>query len=244
MKTNIGKKRNILSVSISITCIVFIISFLSILWSLFIGPQSILLLPLVIITVIMLYEGYIRYSNTYYIRKIKDDEWEKLLAKKLVHYTNYISDKNYKGFLQTGMIQLNGTSKAKSNYVMKFRDKQRPYVWFHTENPFNQGEPELQSFLFSHMFESKPRKYKVIIEPADLNREKVYIRPNNGNVIYSGDLNVKARIDTSFNWYNDKLYLNTIIWPSIVSSISITTYLSASHQALGILMDKAAARKK
>lgn len=240
MNTHIGKKRSSLAALITLTCIIFILFSLYFLCSIPFGVHTVYITPALLITLIIGYEGYVRYSNTYYIRKIQDDEWEQILTRKIIHYTNYIADEEYKRFLTTGIISLNGSIKAESNYVMKIKDKRKPHVWFHVEDPLNPGEPDLKSFLFSHMHESTPRKYKVIIEPKELNKTNIFIRPSNGNNIYAGNLAVKAQIETTFNWYNEKLYLKSIIWPSIISSITISTYLCSFHQLLGKFMDKLA----
>ncbi|KIL45457.1 hypothetical protein [Jeotgalibacillus soli] len=43
-----------------------------------------------------------------------------------------------------------------------------------------------------------------------MDKDKILIRPDNRNIIYQEDLEVPAKIETSFNWYN-KYYLKEML---------------------------------
>lgn len=93
---------------------------------------------------------------------------------------------------------------AKTNYVMKFKNKRKNYIWFHQEE--QNMEPNFNSYYFSHMHENSPRKYKVIIRVSDLEKERMLVRPSNNNVIIMNDLEVPGIIYTKYNSYNTKFY--------------------------------------
>ncbi|MCM3032917.1 MULTISPECIES: hypothetical protein [Bacilli] len=188
----------------------------------------------------VLFEIYIRRKNKYYAYRITKAEYEKLKEKKLIHYTNKINEQEFELYKQTGMIKLSAGISAKSNYIMKFKEKRNAFIWFHKEEICN--EPGLHSFLFNHLHELQPRKYKVIIEPAHINKERILVRPDNQNIIIEDDLYIKATVETDFKWCNDKFYFKEIFFPTLYA----TRYViyPKFHQLYGELKDKREVKKK
>lgn len=168
-----------------------------------------------------------RISGKYYIRPISDQEYSELLCRKLIRYTNEIT------LLENNIVQLEGKISAEKNYVMRFKDKLGRYIWFHQEKEISTNEPDIESFLFSHGPEKRPRKYKVIINPIKLKRKNIYIRPKNKNIIYKGNLDIEAIVIESFNFYNDKVYMNSLI----SNNFQAAYWHMLMHQTIGRLID-------
>jgi len=153
----------------------------------------------------------IRLSKCYYIRKISKEEYTRALGSKVIHYTDYISDEDYTEYLQCGKVKLRGTTRATSNYVMPYKVKQEPYVWFHPEDANYNNEPTIGSFMFTHALDN-PRKYKIIICMSDLQKEKMYIRPDNKNIVIQGHVNCRAIIETDFKWFEEQTHLKALLF--------------------------------
>lgn len=199
---------------------------------------KITIVSLIALCIVILIDQYYKRPNKYYVRKIKPEE---IKGKKLIHYSNLISKEDYEYYLATGKVKLKAIPSAKSNYVMRFKDKRKNYIWFHQEEKDN--EPSFHSFFFSHMHENVPRKYKVIIEADDINPSNIFIRPGNNNIIVLGDIEVNARIETEFKYLNDKFYLKTLLWGSI-ATYNPKSYYSSFQQILGSLIDYYEKRKR
>lgn len=192
---------------------------------------KIAIVSMIALCILILIDLFYKKSNKYYVRKIKTNE---IKGKKLIHYSNRISDEDYEYYLATGKVKLNAIPSAKTNYVMRFKDKRKKYIWFHQEEKDN--EPSFHSFFFSHMHENVPRKYKVIIEADDINPSNIFIRPGNNNIIVLGDIEVNARIETEFKYLNDKFYLKTLLLGSI-ATYNPKSYYSSFQQIFGSLID-------
>lgn len=204
------------------------------------GLSGLMIFFILYLLMLIIFEITIRVKKSYYVRKISDDEYKKLLGRKLIHYSNRLTEEEYRIYLNTGKITIKGSNSAKSNYVMKIKEKNDIFVWFHPEDKNNSNEPELYSFLYTHLIEKK-RKYKVIVNVEDVDRNRLYIRPDNGNILVKGDLETEATIDTSFNWYTDKFYLKEIVLGTLRYSLLFHYY--SYHRLIGRFLDKIQAKK-
>lgn len=153
-------------------------------------------------------------TDRYNIRPIREEERVLLSEKKLIHYTDNLGSVDEKYYSTTGKVRLLGNNNPVSNYRLKYRDKLRSFVWFHLED--QPEEPYLRGFIESHGVESCPRKYKVITKFCDLQGRNIYINPVNKNILIEGDLEVDGQLFTHFNWFDNKIYLFSIIKYSLV----------------------------
>ncbi|MEI4718781.1 hypothetical protein WAG26_26375 [Bacillus cereus] len=153
----------------------------------------------------------LKFSDRYHIRPIRNTEYKKVVLKKLIHYTDYMDELQINHFEKTGLIKLIGNSNAKASYRMKRGDKDKNFVWFHTESDSIEKEPDFDSFAESHIGEGTPRKYKIIIDAKHFKKEELFFNPVNGNVLALGDVEVSGEIYEDFEWYNKKLYLWDLI---------------------------------
>jgi hypothetical protein len=206
------------------------------------GQKSFLIYLISIVVFVLAYEIYARVTNKYYIEPITHS-LEKINGRKLIHYTNKLTEEELAYYEKTGYVKLKGSTSARSNYVMKFRDKKKKFVWFHLENLIQKNEPNLQSFLFTHSVEKRPRKYKIIIDPIHLRKEVIYLRPDNNNIVVLGDIEVPGKIETSFNWYNNKLYLRDLFKSELAITLLPFFYYSL-QQVIGSIIDLYFNRKK
>jgi len=158
----------------------------------------------------LVYVLTIRLSKCYYIRKISKEEYTRALGSKVIHYTDYISDEDYTEYLQCGKVKLRGTTRATSNYVMPYKGKQEPYVWFHPGDANYNNEPTIGSFMFTHALDN-PRKYKIVINFNELDKGKMYIRPDNKNIIIKGNVYCRAVLETAFTWFDNKIHLKALL---------------------------------
>src|SRR5690606_27170031 len=111
-----------------------------------------------------------------------------------------------------GRIKLYGNKSARSNYRMKYNEKNNSFIWFHQANTINSLEPDFDSFVESHFFEKKQRKYKVIIDFKDIKDKKIYINPVTRNILVSADIiYCEADLHKDFNWYNDRVYYRAVL---------------------------------
>ncbi|MGG4409423.1 hypothetical protein ABER75_11885 [Niallia taxi] len=196
--------------------------------------SSVLRIPIILtifLCIAILIDLYYRRPNKYYVRKIEPEE---IKGKKLIHYSNRISDEDYEFYLATGKVKLKAIPSAKANYVMKLKDRRKKYIWFHQEEKDN--EPSFNSLYFSHIHENVPRKYKVTIDANDINHSNIFIRPGNNNIIVLGDLEVNAKIETEFKFLNDKFYLGRVLLGGI-SPYNPKWYYTMFHQILGSIID-------
>lgn len=198
----------------------------------FIGEMLWVTIPLLIF---ISYYLHLRYTKKYYIVPFSNIIFNEFKNKKLIHYTNFISPEAYLHYQCTGRIKLIGTSKAQLNYVMKLKDKQTPFVWFHVSDKDN--EPNLKSLIFNHGHEYYPRKYKIIIEPVYLEADKLFLRPDNGNVVYKGNIEIKAEIEENFMWLENSFYFKEIFFGVLIQPFKISFYFILFHQAIGTIMD-------
>lgn len=176
-------------------------------------------------------------KKDYYIAPISEKDYIELIRYKLIHYTNEDILIQNKDNFPFSYVNLKGRRSAKSNYNMMLRDKGQRFVWFHQEKTIGSEEPDSRSYLFSHGLERSPRKFKIIIDPSHLERENIYIRPNNKNIVYKGDVLAKAVIRTDFNCYEDKQYWGNI---NLIRFIFNFRFLHiAFHKTLGNILDKA-----
>lgn len=217
---------------LSIFIYVFLLTSLILVTNLLVGK---LLTWALFILLFISYEFYLRKTNNFYVYPITSNEYEEIKDRHLIHYTNSISDEDYQYFLQTGKIRLKAKISAKTNYVMKFKNKRKNYIWFHQEE--QNMEPNFNSYYFSHMHENSPRKYKVIIRVSDLEKERMLVRPSNNNVIIMNDLEVPGIIYTKYNSYNTKFYLKKLIIGGLLGYIHPKVWLSSLHQTYGIVVD-------
>ncbi|MCM3443970.1 MULTISPECIES: hypothetical protein [Metabacillus] len=232
---HIARKRNILVFSASIIeCIliaIFGIIFLPIIT--YFIPAWYLIIPLISYVIYRLFQ----INKTYFIESITQEKYKEIRDRKLIHYTNKITDKDYQSYLETGLIKLTGSNRAASNYVMRFKDKKQKFVWFHLEDRQNTHEPEFLSFIFSHGHESTKRKYKVIVDPKEIDINRIFFRRDNGNIIVKDDLEIPAKIETVFRWYDDKLYIKHLIAGVILTPFRVYTYCYSFHQLIGKVID-------
>lgn len=179
-------------------------------------------------------ELFFRLRGTYYIRPIKNEEYKDLINKKLIHYTNkeiFVKSADESPYRE---IRLVGKISAASNYEMRGIDKRKRFVWFHQEEGSGTNEPNVTSYIFSHGHEVEPRKYKVIIDPSDLDKECIYIRPSNGNIVYKGEVCTKAIVEEDFNCYEDEKY-----WRNLRSPILLNDFWHMrAHKIYGALIDR------
>jgi hypothetical protein len=77
-----------------------------------------------------------------------------------------------------------------------------------------------------------------------LDKEKLYVRPGNGNIVHKGDIEVPGEIETTFYWFDDKLFLNDVVKTSILSSFSFSIYHSAIHQLIGLILDQISSKTR
>ncbi|WP_176584565.1 hypothetical protein [Priestia megaterium] len=129
----------------------------------------------------LIYYNLLKYTDKYHIRPIKDDKYKMFNGGKLVHYTEVIDEEKMKEYKQTGKLLLLGNSSAQSNYRMKYKDKTKKFVWFHTGNGALQEEPNIDSFLESHALESRPRKFKIVVDFEEVKDKTLYYNPTNGS---------------------------------------------------------------
>lgn len=186
------------------------------------------------IIIFAFYEILAWLKNNYYITPINEQDYQELIKYKLIHYTNEEISTQISDMDRLPYVSLEGRYSAKSNYNMKLRDKAESFVWFHREKTIGTDEPDTKSYLFSHGSEQVPRRFKVIIDPSQLDREKLFIRPGNRNIVYKGKVFVPAIIRTEFNCYEDKRY-----WGGFKSiSFSLKFWHMFFHQTWGIVIDK------
>lgn len=172
-------------------------------------------------------------SSKFYVKSINLDE-PILKNKKLIHYSNRISKDEYEEYQRTGKIRIFGHSSAKSSYMMRFKDKRKPVIWFHLSKSLDDIEPDFLSFINTHFFEEK-RRYKVVVEIADIEKEGLFINPKNNNIIVVGDLYVPATVKEDFKWFDDRLYLNEILYISFFGPF--LDIHRAYHQMFGMVID-------
>lgn len=158
-------------------------------------------------------------KNDFFIRTLSTNEYNYLLNHKLIHYTNFLSDDSISEYKSKNKLKITGNSSAKSNYSMHWNEAKERYVWFHQSENLN-DEPSLDSFFFSHGTEGIPRKYKIIINPRDIDKTNLYIRPCDNAIILKGDFYGECELNESFNWYNDKIYF----WKVLKDNLSLTNF--------------------
>ncbi len=181
------------------------------------------------------YYYYLKFNDKYHIRPIKAEEYQKVIGKKLIHYTDFVNEEQIEKHTKTGSIELFGNSNAKANYRMKRKDKTKKFVWFHTESDSIKNEPDFDSFAESHIGESIPRAYKVIIEVKNFKQEELFINPVNGNILVLGDVKAPAIIESNFKWYNEKVYFWSLISGSFVTFFLLIPVFC--HQFWGLLLN-------
>ncbi|WP_144597931.1 hypothetical protein [Aeribacillus composti] len=188
------------------------------------------------IIIFLLYYNYLKYTDKFHIRPIKYEELKTYYGKKLIHYTNYLDDDAINNYHLTGNIRLIGNGNAKANYRMKCKDKSKKFVWFHVEDSINKNEPELESFLQSHLFESNPRKYKIVVNFEDVLDFPLFINPVNGNILVYGDANVPGILYKEFVWYTKRLYIKYILKYSFI--IFLLYFPLKYHDFIGTMINK------
>jgi len=138
-------------------------------------------------------------DRSYYIRKLKEEEYKDLLSRKLIHYSN----RKYKFDIETKEIVMEGNNGKVSNYSMKLSETGDSWLWFHQSEGEGE-EPIIKSFNFTHSYEEK-RKYKIVVDPKELDKDKTFIRDIDKCIIYK-DNEYKGRAEeyTEFNWYSGR----------------------------------------
>ncbi|QEH68628.1 hypothetical protein [Cellulosilyticum sp. WCF-2] len=159
--------------------------------------QIAVIFVLVVILINVIVTGYYLITGKLYVRKLTDDEYDKLMDIQLIHYTNYIE-----GNSETGYI-IQGNDSARANYSMKFNMAKGYFIWFHKSKNYT-CEPEMKSFNFSHSAEKK-RKYKIIINPRELERDRLFIRGIDNSIVYKDQELCVKNIEEDFVWYSNKV---------------------------------------
>lgn len=178
----------------------------------------------------LIFTTYYILSNKYYIRRLNEEEYANLLKKRLINYTNYIASWDE----HKDIIEIKGNASARSNYSMRWKDAKSPFVWFH-QSGCTLNEPDIEGFFSSHLCEA-PRKYKIIINPDNLERENIYIRPWDGSILYKGDYRGKACVETRFKWYSGKVMFRAIKDGMSLEYLGLMLFVSIK-QGLGNLRD-------
>ncbi|KAF6620545.1 hypothetical protein HFE03_07790 [Paenibacillus sp. EKM102P] len=201
-----------------------------------------------IISVIIPYIGYFvlvpllyPLKSRYYIRRIIKEEYEKLNGRNLIHYTDHLFPYEIEEAERTGIIRLIANSSARSNYNFKFSDATKKFVWFHPSRTDENKEPKFNSFWYSHYSESDPRDYKIIVNPMNVDMNRIFIRPIDGAIVIEDDYTGEANIEKTFNWYNSKIYF----WRSLcVSPITFGLVMFIGiKQLMGSIIDRKRAIK-
>ncbi|MGG1594744.1 hypothetical protein [Terribacillus saccharophilus] len=176
-----------------------------------------------------------RTIGNFYLKRVSRSYKDKLEDSVIIRYTNNISEDDLELYRKSGYIRIKGVENAATNYVADFDLKREPFIWFHL---CKKGEqPSRDSLLFNHLHEMRPRKYKITINPKELNRDNVYIRPSNNNVAYRGDILVKGEIETEFDWsINSKLHLLYLL-KGLVIVFHPYYHLMRTHQFIGTLIN-------
>ncbi|MGE8207664.1 hypothetical protein ACQKP0_24645 [Heyndrickxia sp. NPDC080065] len=233
----IGWSRAVIGGMATILTVILLFIVISFVYFLFFHTISFIFFIGTIVFINLLVYFYIKIKGDYHVRAIKISEVNNLIGKRLIHYTNFINKDEFHRYKNTGFIKLFGNDRARANYRMRYKDKKKNFIWFHIENESKNGEPSFSSFMQAHYGESRPRKYKVIIEFNDIVNEKLYINPANGNILICAEsIYVKAKVYEKFNWYQKKIYIK---W-ALLSSICDPFYMIpvVYHQLVGIVLDK------
>lgn len=190
---------------------------------------------LLLVILVLCFELHLRKKHKYYSYKISSEEYNELSKTRLIHYTNSMTEQDYLYYLETGLVRIKAKKSAGANYVMKFKDKRNPYIWFHQEE--QNGEPSFDSFIFTHNHENKARKYKVILELNKITQDRILLRPDNRNIIIEGDLEIPGIVETEFEFYNKNLYLKHLIKGNLSFLNAISHVYYGTHIIYGKLLD-------
>lgn len=150
-------------------------------------------------------------TDRYYARQMSDKEYNLFSGKNLVHYTDYLSNKDVESFNSSGVLKLFANGNIAANYTMLPEDREKKFVWFHLSESDGSDEPNFDSYWFSHYGETTPRSYKVVIPFSSLPRDLLLYRSMDGAVSVIGDYEGPARLFTDFRWYGEKIYF----WKSL-----------------------------
>jgi hypothetical protein len=180
-------------------------------------------------------------KSLYYIRPITKEEYERLSGRNLIHYTDYLLPSEIEEAERTGRIRLIANDSARSNYNFKFSDATKKFVWFHPSRLDENKEPKFNSFWYSHFGESDPRDYKIIINPMNVDMDRIFIRPIDGAIVIEDDYTGEANIEKTFNWYNDKLYFWRSLWVSPIT-FGLVMFIGIK-QLMGSVIDRKRAIK-
>ncbi|WP_283657182.1 hypothetical protein [Paenibacillus sp. RC343] len=85
--------------------------------------------------------------------------------------------------------------------------KEKEKTWFHLSQKNNNTESRLMSFFRNHAQWLELESYKVIVPISEVEIESMYIRKPELSVCIVGPLKVRAKVETKFNWHNDRLHL-------------------------------------
>ncbi|MGR6125674.1 hypothetical protein [Paenibacillus sp. SER-28] len=88
-----------------------------------------------------------------------------------------------------------------------FASKENEKTWFHLSQKNNDTESRLMSFFRNHVQWLELVSYKVIVPISEVEIENIYIRKPEFSVCIVGPLKVRAKVETKFNWHNDRLHL-------------------------------------
>ncbi|MCE4052125.1 hypothetical protein [Bacillus sp. Au-Bac7] len=215
---------------------------LVVLWLLYLVTNNLYITTLLVIGFIFGYEFFLRKRCKYYAYPISNEEFDQLKNVRLIHYSNTMTEDDYEHYTKTGFVRLHAKKSAAKNYVMKFKDKRKEYIWFHQEE--TNEEPNFDSFIFTHAAENKPRKYKIIVELNTIPQERILLRPDNQNIIIIGDLEIPGTIRKEFNFYNQELYHWYLIKHKLELLNGLKVIYVGSHQAYGKLIDYLVSKKE
>ncbi|MFF2482942.1 hypothetical protein [Paenibacillus sp. NPDC058071] len=171
----------------------------------------------------------------YFLRPITEEEYNSFLKRNLIHYTDYLSEQGVSLQRNTGFVHLVGNGSRRANYSMKWKDAGKKFTWFHLSEVDQGEEPTFTAFWENHSSESLPRAYKVVIPFADLQVNRMYIRPSDKAIGILGNVSTAATLYESFRWYNEKIHVSRclLISPEAISLIPFIAF----RQLCGTIID-------
>jgi hypothetical protein len=175
-------------------------------------------------------------GGSYFARELTDEQYTRLQAFNLIHYTDYLGEQDLQTVQENRQVRLYGNGSLESNYSLRGADRYEKFVWFHPSNGPSSKEPDFDSFWFSHMGETSPRAYKLIIPFSSLTRNDLLVRPYDGAILLRGDYSGMAVVETQFEWYNDRVYVLRSMRVKLLDFFGL--FVNAYRQGEGVFEDR------
>lgn len=146
----------------------------------------------IVLAIIVFSICYFNYRKDGIVDKLTEEEEEEIKNNcVLVNYCNVLSNSK-------DSVYIKGNVSRAGNYSIKLSESNQPHIWFH-KCPKDTEEPDINAFNTNHLLEQK-RKYKIIIDPKDIDLSRTKIRRSDGSIVYEGNLEVNCKVDEEFVW--------------------------------------------